>query len=164
MVSIARVYVNQVEVGSVPEGQYKSIVAASHRNWRLYVLQFFNILTTAYRFLVKTLQFVPVVWFVVFIWVLVIDPSEMTAFVTKLSELSPEQITSALRRAFDMGLMTAVFFQGVALAISGKASSIFSFHNAFDSDINYRLRKILEVPAEGDLTVLIVDNGDQTNG
>lgn len=61
--AIARVFVNDVEIGSLPADQYQHILDAARRNRRLYASQTLNIALTLFRLTTKILRSIPFLLF-----------------------------------------------------------------------------------------------------
>lgn len=165
MTSIARVYVNQVEVGALPATQYHAVVKQARRDWRLHVLQGFNVAAVLVRFLLTSLRLVPLLWFMVAVLLGIWYPDSITEFVASFPTLSPSQVS----QSFQHMLLWSTFVTGVSLmlraALTGSSAGFqpYGYINMIDRAVSRRIREILEVPAEGDMMVTVTDDGETAN-
>lgn len=162
MTSIARIYVNQVEVGALPASQYHSVVKQIRSDGRLYVLQGFNFVEVLIRFLLATFRLVPSMWFLVAVILAIWAPEAITEFVASFQKFSPSEVSQGFQRM----LLWSVLFNGVALmAHVGFAAGFqpYGYINMIDRAVSRRIREVLEVPAEGELMVTVIDDGKSAN-
>lgn len=59
---VARVYLNGIEIGSLPVAQHKAMLARARRDFGLYLSQAINTVLLGGRMLLALFVFVPVVW------------------------------------------------------------------------------------------------------
>jgi len=156
--AIARVYVNNVEVGSLPVEQYQAIVQQARADKRLYVGQALSALNVLYRFLVKALFMVPVFYFVVLLVLEVGSPSDMTDFITAMQQATPAEVNHTIRMMLGWGFMFSAICVFFAWGLGGFSTG---YVDPFDVKIAGRIRSLLEVPAEGALRVEIPKNAEQ---
>lgn len=155
MTSIARVFVNRIEVGAVPLAQYQSIEKRASRDWRLYVAQGFNLLSVSLKFAFAAMLSLPALWLVAAVAWAWLGPDSMLRTLSELGTITPESLREGVS-----GLMA----RSVALTLAFHLlyASVFGFHrygfkNIFEDDVNRRVREVLEVPAEGNLFCLVDD-------
>lgn len=164
MTSIARVYVNQIEVGALPSAQYRAVVEQTRHDWRLYVQQVFNVAFACLWFLIASFRLVPTLLFIAgaaaAIWV----PEEITASVIQLATITPEQLSQGIQRLLLWCTVFAVILHCSVFMMFFSGFHKFGYINVFDRAVNKQIRRVLEVPAEGDMFVHIVDEaGDDEN-
>lgn len=150
--SIARVYVNDVEVGSLPVDTYNNIVKTVRNTPSLYFLWFKSFLLLIFRKVFGYFQAVPFVLISAFFLLLIVSPEIITSLITDFKIADPGKITEDLRE-----IVKAVFSLGV---IAMPLSALFfpenwRFYNPFEHEVSLRIRKLLEVPTEGKLVVEI---------
>lgn len=156
--AIARVFVNEIEVGALPADQYNKIVKTVRTDRRLYVAQALNYFNVAWRFLVLTLRFVPVLWFIMLVLAEIIQPSSVTDFIASMRQATPAEVNHAICWALGAGwifsMVVVTFCMGLGVYPTGVVDE-------FDGKINRHIRSLLEVPAEGTMTVIVTS--DATN-
>jgi len=162
MSKIAKIHINNIEVGSLPAEEYEAIVKAVKSDWRVYLSQALNILRVALRLAVTVLRLVPWAWFVLLFLAMLAAPTEVTAVISALQKASPEAITHGIQQAIIAGIVLSVAAVFVSV-ISGN-SIAFGFVDHFNQAINQRLRYILEEPAEGDVMVIVRDVPEGADG
>ena len=155
MSKIARVYLNDVEVGSLPAVQYQRIVKDAKRDWRLYVLQWLNIIGFSLRCAVMCLRLTPWVWFYLSIIALIFAPEELSQVITEYGQATPLEVTRAYAKMVVFGASISAVCLSIIVAI-GK-SHVYGYVNKFDEAIKNELRRLLEVPTEGEMMVVCSD-------
>jgi hypothetical protein len=160
--AIARVYVNQVEVGSLPADQYRRIVdevrSEVNGDLRLYLAQAFNLARCVARFVIFILEFVPFFCFLTLTLLALATPNALTSLLAAISQATPAEMTQGIRMALLVlgGGSTFAF-----LLVSLIAGHGFGYINQFSSNIgtriSLRIREILKVPADGDMMIKVRD-------
>jgi len=156
--AIARVYVNDIEVGALPADKYKKIVREVRADRRLYVIQAANYLWAAWHFVAHSLRFVPVFWFIALIVAEVLGPSEVTAFIGAMRQATPAEVNNGICWMLGAGLLFSMLFVFFCMFVGKYPSGI---TDEFGGKINRQIRSLLEVPAEG--TMKVVVSGDESN-
>ncbi len=156
MSKIARIFVNRIEVGTVPADLYEKIVKQAKRDWKLYVSQGFNLVAVAFRFFVDTLRLTPWLWFITSAGLAVLAPDILGDVFAALSKATPAELANEYRKAVMYGPLgvSAMLLAGMA----GGFGSKYGFVDRFGEVVGERLRALLEVPAEGSIDVFIVDD------
>lgn len=160
---VARVYVNAVEVGSLPTDQYRRIVNETKKDRRIYFRQAVNISFSALRFLIYSFRNIPFAWFMFFVVVVLADsisPGFGTDFLHAIMAITKVELNASLD-AFRIALFWGFAFTTFSFLL-GVASGALDFGavNEFDLAVNQKIREILEVPTEGPVTVLIEENSN----
>lgn len=153
---VARVYVNNIEVGSLPADQYEQIIKNSKRNWKNYISQAFNILWVSWRIGVRIILTVPVIWFMVAFLSVIFDETILTTIFTAIQTNSPEQNTQYFKNTLNISVLISSLSIFLSSIFIGARS--FGYVNLFDLAINRKIREILEVPTDGDVNVTVIDH------
>jgi hypothetical protein len=157
---VFRVFVNQVDVGALPEQDYRAIVADAKRqvkgSRRVYLAQALNLIGCTWHLAKFFVLLMPLVSFFVVVFGVLAVPTEMAQALTLLRQMPAPELVAALRTLiWVFGILTSVA-AGLTFAFTGYE---FGYVNQFDSAINerisLRIRSILEVPAEGDVAVQV---------
>lgn len=161
--SVARVYLNDVEVGSLPSSQYEAIVKDARQDKRLYLRQALNVIATVLRFFINAYRYIPHAWFNLLVIVVIADSlwpglgSDFMAALMKMTKTEPKASLDVFRIALFWGFAFTSFSMLLGMA---SGSLTFGAVNEFDCAINRRIRAILEVPAEGQMTVVVEKNDE----
>lgn len=161
MTPIARVTLNDVEIGSVPAETYYGILAAGRRNVRLYLAQAWNLLGCAWRLLLRTLMLQPVVWFTIAAaFVMAQDGSaELVVEYARTAEAA-ELIADMANLGGKVFVLTLSF----TLIFSVALGRPFGFENVFHGALIDQLRLLLEVPTTGGYMTVEVIESQSTDG
>lgn len=155
MERIARVYVNQVEVGSLPTDQYNSIAKEARKDVRVWISQGMNVFMATFRFVVDSLRLAPWACFLLSVLLLATSPDLLTHFFTVMATATPAEATKLYGLAVFSGSVMAIFSNLVGIAFGWQ--SPYGYVNEVDRVINQKVRQILEVPAVGDMTIVCVE-------
>ncbi|BEG77385.1 MULTISPECIES: hypothetical protein [Achromobacter] len=147
--AIARVYVNNVEVGAMPAAQYEAIVAEVFGNRWLRAREIVALGEVLLRSLLWAMTRLPA-WLVGVLLVLAVGfPAE---------EWGPviEYVRSTEAAALAQGMRTVllpVLGLGVVLLVCWRFATAPDARSGLDREIDYRIRKVMECPTEGRLRV-----------
>lgn len=147
---IARVQVNGIEVGSLPRETYDLIVKSVKEDRRLYLSYAVNVIAGLWRILLLLLRSVPWLLFVMFLLLVMFDPNSFTALITELRTADPAEITKAVQQLLIYSWFILCGALPIAIVL---CPSTYSFNNPFSEAVSHRIRSMLEVPTEGQLTV-----------
>lgn len=154
---VFRVFVNQVDVGALPEQDYRAILSEAKRevkgDIRLYLAQALNLIGCLFRATKLFVQFMPVTMFLGGALALFAAPDEVEMLIAAIRAATPAEVTNCLRM---MLLWTALGVTIILLAavIAGYGFGyIDQFQSAIGERVNLRIRRLLEVPADGEMTV-----------
>jgi hypothetical protein len=152
--NVFRVYVNQVDVGAIPESEYRAIVAEANESVkednRLYLAQAINIGGCFIRLAFRVLELSPMVIFLGLVIGTSFTPDLIVDIVTSVRAASASQIVSFMQL---LGI-SSMFIAGFILLMGGNSFGyINQFDNAIASRISLRIREILEVAAEGEVSI-----------
>jgi len=157
--NVFRVFVNKVDVGALPEQDYRSIISEItsevKKDRRLILAQALNFVLCLLRFSTTLMRIVPVIIFAPLAVTLLIAPEMVTEMITVMRTATPADITNGLRL-----IMITFFLPSLMIGISfvfvftgHRFGYINQFENAINERISLRVRAILEVPAEGEVEV-----------
>lgn len=151
--SIARVYVNRIEVGTLPANTYQAIVKSVRRERRLYLSWVVAAAQACLRPAALFYKSLPSTVVGLLLILAAIWPDVFTAFITDLKAATPAQITDALRGL--LRYLSLAFMIGFPLLTFFNRGQM-HFESPFDRAISHQIRSLLEVPAEGSLTVEVI--------
>lgn len=152
--SIARVHVNGIEVGTLPADTYNAIVKNVRQTRRLYLAW---ALAAAGLVLRKVFQFIramPGVLIGLLFILLMVSPENFTQLLANVRAAEPDEITKSLRGFFHLIATAAIVFLPTTAIFAPRS---WQFQSPFDSEISRQIRRLLEVPSEGDLLVEIIE-------
>ena len=149
---VARVYVNEVEVGALPELQYRQVVVDAWARWDLYGRQALNAVEVGARVAFAVVRLIPWVWFALVAIAAVLIPDQLATVFGTLAKGTPAEFVVALRSGLGGGALLSAVAVGGGVALGGLK---FGFVNEFDGFIAQRLRQLLEEPADGRLQVRV---------
>ncbi|MFC7522197.1 hypothetical protein ACFQS6_23980 [Xanthomonas populi] len=89
--SIARIYVNGIEVGSLPAETYQEIVKSLHKDRRLYLAWAVAAAGSIVRLLLKFYSSLPSVVVGLFLLLAVLTPDTLTGVLTDLRAAAPQR-------------------------------------------------------------------------
>lgn len=147
---VAHVFVNNIEVGSLPVCEYQQLVKSVRKSKRLYVIQLFNWLVVAMRCGGELLIMLPVYLVGLMVCVAFVAPDALSAYFTAISKLTPEQLVQTVRALSGALSVVYAMYLGGRLLVKG---SLAGYVNQFEAEVNERVRTLLEVPAEGAVRV-----------
>jgi hypothetical protein len=157
--AIARVYVNDIEVGALPADLYKKIVKDVYADRRLYVHQAANYLWAAFRLVANSFQIIPYVYLIALFLAEVLSPSIVSTFIGVMRQATPAEMNNYIWEMLGVGLLFSMLVLLFSMTLSKYPSGI---TDKFAVQINHRIRSLLEVPSEGALRVIFV-SGDDSN-
>lgn len=149
---VVKIFINNVEVGSIPRTQYEKIKKDTYRNKKNYILQIINFVEVVSTVIFKIMLSVAFIWFALFLIYLVYDPDQITYLITMFKEQKPEQITQSLRAMFMVGVMFSIIYLTLESVV---VRSKFGYENAFKSSIEENILAIMEVPERGKVRIKI---------
>lgn len=148
---IARIFINEIEVGSMPRDQYLEIVAEAKKTpgrFLEYIKQFAKLLG---RIAVRSARLLPYVIFLIAGILAVSSPELLATQVEYTLSLTGRDLGVELR-------FWLVFFFLINFAILSGAVALrrldLGYTNPVDQAIYRRIRSIMEVPAHGSMTVV----------
>lgn len=155
---IAVVKVNNIEVGSMPVSQYEEIVKSVKKDWRTRVASVFFYSRFIWRqaiwvwslfvqsFLVITAFFLLYSCFHI---------SELTQFITEIRHSPSEDIAGFIRTI----TIICISFTFIAGTIDLFIKGVPQFVSATEDAINKKIREVMEVPAEGQVSITFKKDG-----
>ena len=158
--AVFRVLVNQVEVGAIPEQDYRAIVATVTEQVKadrfLYLQQAGNLMYGTFVVVSTALKFVPVMLFLLFVGGVLGAPGMVTELIDQVRASTSAQVTQGLRQLVVWTGMLSVFSFPVAVLLTGyEFGFVNKFKSAKSERISFHIRALLEVPAEGEVAVLV---------
>lgn len=149
---IAVVKVNNIEVGSMPVSQYEEIVKSVKKDWRTRVASVFFYVRFIWRQTMRVWSlFVQSFSVIIAFFMLysVFHQSELTQFITEMRH-SPSEDVAGFIRTIATICISSTFIAGViGLFLKG----IPQFVSATEDAINKKIREVMEVPADGQVSI-----------
>lgn len=152
MSSIAHVYLNDVEVGSLPAADYKRIVSKAKKDWKLYVLQALILMKVVLKIIVFGARSISAFLFLAITLAVVFFPEQVTETLQQLRNYPIDEIVKGAQNVF-IWIWTFTSFFAPALLMVWRRN-LFGYYDVFDERISQEIRQILEVPATGNLSVV----------
>ncbi|MFZ6774572.1 hypothetical protein ACO0LB_17855 [Undibacterium sp. SXout7W] len=149
--SIARVFINHVEVGSVPLDTYRDLVAGSWKTPRLYLAQMLNLLYVIIKFGIGFVTALPVLVFGCVGAAAWLAPDELQKSFTFLQTCTAAELVLLIQHIGSPLFVIYIMIQGFRGTVSNTS---FGFINQFSAYTNRQLRLMLEMPVEGDVIVI----------
>jgi hypothetical protein len=150
-VSTARVSINGIDVGALPADQYEQLVKEVRLKKVLYLRQAENFLWVMVRFCFTWFAVAVILSIVVLLIALLYDASLLPAFIDSV-RTSPVEGTQWIRSVAGFHLFVSFLMLVPAQALLRVNTG---YVNHFDRVIAAQLRHLMEVPAEGQVDVLI---------
>lgn len=156
---IANVYMNNIEIGSLPLEQYKQLYRDALRDPWNYACQLANCLYSCGTIVGLLLIWLPRISVVMIVTCLLADPTAtgqgIQSFLLWLQHASPAEIGSGLKNGVAIAMLPTtlllVFFSAIF-----RAGRMLGARNCFKDSVNHQLRRMFEVPAEGEISVIEV--------
>ncbi|EIB3086664.1 hypothetical protein ACM3MO_004946 [Escherichia coli] len=159
---IAVIKVNNIEVGSMPISQYEEIVKSVKKDWRTRVAVVFSYVGFVWKFIIRLWSYF-VQSFAVIIALSMLyffsHPAETTQFVIELRNASSETIAEGIRSVTNICVFLTIIASTLSFFIKGTPVYV----SASENSINKKIREVMEVPAEGPVSVTFKKgDGDAT--
>ncbi|EQO56125.1 hypothetical protein G718_04946 [Escherichia coli HVH 43 (4-2173468)] len=155
---IAVVKVNNIEVGSMPISQYEEIVRAVNNDWRTRIASVFSYVRFVWKFIIKLWSYFVQcfsVLFAMFMLYSLFHTAEITQFIDEMRSLPSESIANGIVSLTQLSVL--VTFIGCFLSFLIKGTPVFV--SASEDAINKKIREVMEVPAEGQVSVILNKDG-----
>ena len=149
---VAKVYINSVQVGSIPLEHYEKIKKFAYKDKKNYILQIFNTIKFLASLTVKAIQFLPFFWLLILFYCILFDQQALTQFIAFLKENSPERIVQFIKDMVSVGLFFVIFY---VLLETVLLMNSFGYENAFQSSIERNVLQLLEIPERGNVFIQV---------
>lgn len=149
---VARVFVNEVEVGALPAEQYRQIVKDVRRDKRLILAQSLNYGHVAYMFFAKTVLRWPVTLLACVALLEVSTPATVVDMITMIRAATPTEANGAMGLILGWSWVVSCLFEAGCRLVWNRHSGLI---DCFDESVNFRIRSLLQEPVEGRLSVVI---------
>lgn len=158
--STALVYVNDVEVGSLPTEQYYQLVKEVRRQKMLYFLQALNMANVAARLVFVWLQLAAILGAIIVCGLALSGTATLTEVFSSVQAAPPKALAQTVHHiavfCLSMASVGVVLLSAVGRLDSG-------YVNQFNRTISLRLRQLMEVPAEGTVQVVLVAEKEEAD-
>ena len=155
---IVVVKVNNIEVGSMPVSQYEEIVKSVKKDWRTHVASVFSYIGFVWRLILRVWHYFVHGFSVIIAFFMLYSlyhQAELAQLITELRNAPSEHIAEIIRTITNTCIILTVF--AVILSILIKGTPVFV--SATENAINRKIREVMEVPAEGQVSITFKKNG-----
>ncbi|MBP7255365.1 MAG: hypothetical protein KBA19_06790 [Negativicutes bacterium] len=150
MHKVVKIFMNNIEVGSIPFELYEKIKKDSYSSKRNYMLQVIKIFTLILNLVFKTIFYIPVAWTIFLILILTFDSNSLVDFISFLKDSSPELIANFIKQTLFLSFMITIMSVFISHIISFKKVT-----TVFDQAIEEAILKLLEIPERGKLFIQV---------
>lgn len=150
--SVARIYVNDIEVGTLPADQYEYIVKQVKAEKRLYLLWLGGMLKLILRPVLRYISWIPGIIAGMFLVMAVLQPGDLALIIDEIRAADSMAIVEGLRMLVTFTIPVGIFY-GIVRVIFGDPDRL---PDPFGDEISRYIRSELEVPTEGRMTVELV--------
>lgn len=155
---VAVIRVNNIEVGSMPISQYEEIVKSVKKDWRTHVASVFSYIGFVWRIILRLWHYF-VQGFTIFIAFFMLyslyHQAELTQLITELRNSPSEHIAEIIRTITKTCIILTVIAVTLSILIQGTPVFVSATENA----INKKIREVMEVPAEGQVSITFKKDG-----
>lgn len=149
---VAIIKVNDIEVGSMPRDQYDEIVKGVKKDWRVWAAAIVSNTAFVGRVVSRLWKhFVESVMVIICLLLgyCYLNPAEGTLFITELRNASPETIMMSISKMITLCIAVTLIINTVWMIVRGH-----NYVSASEIAINKKIREVMEVPAEGPVTIM----------
>lgn len=155
---VAVIRVNNIEVGSMPISQYEEIVKSVKKDWRTRVAAVFSYVGFAWKFIIRLWSYFVQcfsVLFALFMLYSLSHPAEITQFIDEMRSLPSESIANGIRSLTNTCILVTIMSYALSFFLKGSPVFVSATENA----INKKIREVMEVPAEGQVSITFKRDG-----
>lgn len=158
---VCRVFVNDIEVGSIPQSDYRKIVLEASEeiksHFRLLItLQTLNITACLFKIFVRILRAAPVVLTAALLFCAYFESDQMAILLSAVQSSKSADAASILKNLSSIIFCTtSILVMGYSIAFDNTLGFVNQFDERKTQVVNYRVRSLLEVATEGRLHVEI---------
>lgn len=156
--SVAVIRVNNIEVGSMPVTQYEEIVRNVKKDWRTRIASVFSYLRFICKMAIRLWSYFVQSFAVIlalFMLYSIFHLNEITQFISEMRNLPSESIAVGIRSIANICFTLTIFAFAASLFINGTPVFVSATENA----INKKIREVMEVPAEGQVSITFTKDG-----
>ncbi len=157
MAAIARVYVNGIEVGSMPVEKHKEVRSESKKVLRLYAYQFLNLSGIVLKMIFLSIRAVPLFLFFGIILSLYIDLGAVADFIGRIKEAQPTVIAQTIKDIVGYTLGVTNVSVSLAFAVIPSFRRQMGLIDYFKNFTEHRIKQILEVSDQGPVEVVYIN-------
>lgn len=163
---IVKIFINEVEVGSIPEEQYLQIVKdvrfELRSDVRTPIKSLLSVLKTFLKFALTTSKVAFFGLAILAAGLVLMQPNIVAEVIREIIGWEPGFLANAMQRFLFIWIGLCLCLTGIGAAM---LQHNFGYKDTYTEDFNYRkalrIREILEVPATGDLDVKFVSVGTE---
>lgn len=153
---IVNVYLNGIEIGSMPAADHKALQSKALREPYLYFRQLSNVILACCTMLGLVVIWLPRILIALGLTLLLVDPTGAGTLIQEalrvLQETSPAQIGQWLKHTIG-GLMVGILVLVILPQAAWQRSNPLGLRDCFKDWVANELRYLFEAPAQGDIDV-----------
>ncbi len=157
MGAIARVYVNGIEVGSMPVEKHKEIKSESKKALRLYAYQALNMSGIVLKMVFLSIRVIPLFWFFGIILSLYLDLAAVADFIDGLRAAPSMDIAQTIKEIIGTTLTITNVSVSVAFAVVPSFRRQMGLIDYFKGFTEHRIKQTLEVSDQGPVEVVYIN-------
>lgn len=158
MAAIARVYVNGIEVGSMPVEKHKEIKSESRKVLRLYAYQLLNLSAMVLKMVFLSIKVTPLLLFFVMTLSLYLDLGSVADLIGGLKAAPPTVIAQYLKDIIGSTVAFINISVSVAFALIPSFRRKLGVIDYFKNFTEYRIKQTLEVSDQGPVEVVYIND------
>lgn len=154
----AVVKVNGIEVGAMPLEQYEAIVRDVKKDWRTRVASVFSYIGFVWRmiqrfwhYFVQTIS----IFIALFLLYFFQNQAELPQLITELRNAPSQHIAQIINTITYTGIVLTTIAGTLSIILKGTPAYVTATENA----INKKIREVMEVPAEGQVSITFKKDG-----
>ncbi|MCS6721222.1 hypothetical protein NOM68_06555 [Proteus mirabilis] len=154
--------VNNIEVGSMPKLQYEEIVKSVKEDWRTKVSSVFSyvgfiwkIINRLWSYFVQSFA----VLIALFMIYSIFNFAEVAQLVNELRNASSDSIAKYIVLVANISILLTITGCVISFFIQGYPLFVSASENA----INKKVREVMEVPTEGQVSITFIKGGNDAN-
>ncbi|ECC1675615.1 hypothetical protein FNX24_21680 [Salmonella enterica] len=155
---VAIIRVNNIEVGSMPVSQYEEIVKSVKKEWRTRIASVFSYISFVWKLILRLWHyFVHGISVIVALFMLysLYHQVEVTQLINELRNANSEYISEMIREITTTCIILTLIAAILSILIQGTPVFVSATENA----INKKIREVMEVPAEGQVSITFEKDG-----
>lgn len=153
MTAIARVYVNGIEVGSMPVEKHKQIKSEAKKTLELYVKQAINLFVVVVNMVSISIRIIPLFLFFGVLFSLT-NLELIAGFIDVLRTAPPMEIAQTIKKIITSTFGVTNLLVSITFAVMPSFRRKMGLINYFRGFTEYRIKQTLEVSDQGSVVVV----------
>ncbi|MEM7915734.1 hypothetical protein Q4Q75_17955 [Morganella morganii] len=157
---IAVIKVNDIEVGSMPISLYEDIVESVKNDWKTRIAVWFSYVQLLWKMVLRLcshyVQNIVIIFALLMLYSF-FNSTETILFIDQFRNAPSKEIAGTIHFVININFILTGISYTLSLLIKGTPE----FKDAYESSIANKIRKVMEVPAEGKVSIIYIQgNGD----